>query len=105
MLVTLALSLVAHAGSLQVRGRLVLAEGSGRGEITIDENTIEVETRKLFSTRSLSVRLDDAESVRISRSLSGTEVQMAMKDGSTVSLQTSRKHYADLKALLKARIT
>jgi hypothetical protein len=105
MWVALALTLVAQAGSMQFRGRLTTADGGGRGEITLDAITIEVEARRLFSTRSLTVRLDDARSVAIQAGLFHTRVQMGMKDESTVTLRTQRKLYRELKALLKTRIT
>ncbi len=105
MLLFLALALNAEASSLQFKGRIETTEGGGKGEVTIDASTIEVEARRAFSKESFTVKLNDAKSLRVTQNLFKSTVQMSMKDGSTVLLTTSRKYYDDLKALLKGRIT
>lgn len=105
MLLFLAFVLNAEAGSWEGRGRLTTPDCAGKGAITIDSTTIEIETSGLFSKSSCTVKLNDGKALRVSQGLFNTTVWMTLKDGGDVRLKTSRKEYEPLKAALKSRIT
>ena len=89
------------------KGRLISADASGRGMITIDSQNIEIEVHKLFGESSDSYALADVRALHVSRGLFHTTVVMDMKDKAQgqILLRTSPKRYTAIKTALKNRIT